>query len=946
MGLSSINTNIAAYYAQSNISKASNNASSAIARLSSGNRIVRASDDVAAMSAGTSLRTNVTTLKMALVNTSQGSSLLQVADGALSQVTDILQRQKAIAVQSGSGSLSDNERSFLNQEFTNLASEIDRIVENTNFNGVTLLDGSLSEKVDVTDSTAVATKASASINFSTLTADAGTLTINDVVISILDTPVAAATATSMDVKRGTTIQGTIDNLVTALNASTNTALSSVTYSRSGNSLVLTSDKAGSQGNNIRINSSNSANNSAIDGADGDATISGSGGASATINLFTASAISVTSITDTIVSNGAATATQQLSSAAAWKANINGAGAQPIYTAVAGDSLEDVVNSINANTSTHGLTARIIGRAGAYNIQLEHFQVTSDAAAVTDDVTLALSAGALSGLTTDTTATNTINTNIFTLSGGTDAGLSAGDVVGRGTMGNDILTSQNQQKASVSVIFPSVADDQLSATTNFGGTTPVDITIGTGAGAVSFFFTTNGSSDREAQIGDTLEETLDNMVGKINSYFGSAQNNYIMNQVEARRDGNNIVLESVDYANPAGNYATAATLKISQTTAVTGGSVTNAGDLSNAQNDGVSTGGITNKDFTGTLSGFTATYTGTADSIDISITVGEHTYTATSVDTTPATDTTVRFSSQTGGGYFDVEMQGNKGQPVSSQAGANDIATRLDAAFASLNFFQNRDISSYTGNAPILTDGVVSGTLIGTSVQLQDSSFEAVSIDSIRVSAPSGSNPNGKIVMTVNGEEYTSASNVGNQLGANTKIKLVSASDTDKFITFNTGDVAIEFDTAAKAASFQTALESAFGVGNGSAELKFQVGVTTEDTLSVGVGNITTNKLYDGATLDVLTAASAATASDAIDSALDKVTSARAEIGAMMSRFDFAAANVESSLQNQDAARGVLLDTDVASESTRFSTAQVQLQAGIAVLAQANQLPQNLLKLIS
>ena len=83
----------------------------------------------------------------------------------------------------------------------------------------------------------------------------------------------------------------------------------------------------------------------------------------------------------------------------------------------------------------------------------------------------------------------------------------------------------------------------------------------------------------------------------------------------------------------------------------------------------------------------------------------------------------------------------------------------------------------------------------------------------------------------------------------------------------------------------------------------------------------------------------------IDAAIDAVTSVRADVGALQSRFDFAAANVESSIQNQDAARGVLLDTDVAAESTAYATSQVQLQAGIAVLAQANLLPQNLLKLI-
>ena len=72
---------------------------------------------------------------------------------------------------------------------------------------------------------------------------------------------------------------------------------------------------------------------------------------------------------------------------------------------------------------------------------------------------------------------------------------------------------------------------------------------------------------------------------------------------------------------------------------------------------------------------------------------------------------------------------------------------------------------------------------------------------------------------------------------------------------------------------------------------------------------------------------------------------RANVGALQSRFNFASANIESSIQNQDAARGVLLDTDVAAESTAYATNQVKLQAGISVLAQANQQLQSLLKLI-
>lgn len=141
--VNSINTNIAAYYAQTNISKANSMSSASISRLSSGNRIARASDDVAAMAVGTSLRSTVNALKVGLNNASQGTSMLQVADGALGKIQDMLLRQKALATQATSGSMNASNRAFLNQEFQNLTTEIDRVVGNTNFNGVNLLSGTL-----------------------------------------------------------------------------------------------------------------------------------------------------------------------------------------------------------------------------------------------------------------------------------------------------------------------------------------------------------------------------------------------------------------------------------------------------------------------------------------------------------------------------------------------------------------------------------------------------------------------------------------------------------------------------------------------------------------------------------------------------------------------------------------------------------------------------------
>ncbi len=122
---------------------------SSLAKLSSGSRIVKASDDAASLAVGTKIKADVTALKQAQVNASQASAVLQVADGALSQTTDILMRMKALSVQAQSGSVSDNERGFLDKEFQALLKQVDAIADQTKFNGNTLLDGSFGATLDL-----------------------------------------------------------------------------------------------------------------------------------------------------------------------------------------------------------------------------------------------------------------------------------------------------------------------------------------------------------------------------------------------------------------------------------------------------------------------------------------------------------------------------------------------------------------------------------------------------------------------------------------------------------------------------------------------------------------------------------------------------------------------------------------------------------------------------
>ena len=135
------NTNLAALGAQRNIASASNAASSSLSKLSSGSRVPTAKDDAAALAVGSKLKAEVAGLTQAGNNAAQAISLLQIADGALSTIGDMLQRMKTLATQSSSGQLGNSERALLNQEFTNLRSEVNRIANVTTFNGTTLIAG-------------------------------------------------------------------------------------------------------------------------------------------------------------------------------------------------------------------------------------------------------------------------------------------------------------------------------------------------------------------------------------------------------------------------------------------------------------------------------------------------------------------------------------------------------------------------------------------------------------------------------------------------------------------------------------------------------------------------------------------------------------------------------------------------------------------------------------
>jgi len=136
-----ITTNTAANSALRYLNINSDNQAASVSKIASGSRITKASDDAAGLAVGTSLQSDVTVLKQAATNAAHGSSILQTADGGMSRISDIVQRMRALATQSQSGSVTDTERGYLDAEFQQLLEEIDGIASGTRFNDDPLLDG-------------------------------------------------------------------------------------------------------------------------------------------------------------------------------------------------------------------------------------------------------------------------------------------------------------------------------------------------------------------------------------------------------------------------------------------------------------------------------------------------------------------------------------------------------------------------------------------------------------------------------------------------------------------------------------------------------------------------------------------------------------------------------------------------------------------------------------
>jgi flagellin len=253
-----INTNVAALNSYRNLSNTQNDLSKSLEKLSSGLRINRAADDAAGLAISEGLRAQVGGLSVASRNAQDGISVIQTAEGGLTEVHSILQRLRDLAVQSGNDSNNSESRAAITTEATQLTSELTRISDVTNFNGTKLLDGSSpSLSFQVGADGAASSRIAVSLSAANVKGVASALTVGASGSQIaVATPTAVTGAQNFFVTKGTATQtvtatlgaagtyNSVQDVAAALNGNANFKTDLVATVDATNKLIVSSKTGG------------------------------------------------------------------------------------------------------------------------------------------------------------------------------------------------------------------------------------------------------------------------------------------------------------------------------------------------------------------------------------------------------------------------------------------------------------------------------------------------------------------------------------------------------------------------------------------------------------------------------------------------------------------------------------------------------------------------------
>ena len=233
-----VNTNVNATIAQNALVRNERQMNTAMERLSTGQRINGAKDDAAGLAISSRMTSQIRGLEVGIRNANDAISMISVADGALVEVTNMLQRMRELALQSANGTTTAADRTYLNTEYVNLIAEIERIATQTQWNGRNILDGAANATGDTTVAFQVGANGgqTISVNFGNISQDSGSGTTVFEVFEQSGTLAAgagiSATTTAAALTTAASAVVEIDSAITAVNSQRATygaAINQLTY---------------------------------------------------------------------------------------------------------------------------------------------------------------------------------------------------------------------------------------------------------------------------------------------------------------------------------------------------------------------------------------------------------------------------------------------------------------------------------------------------------------------------------------------------------------------------------------------------------------------------------------------------------------------------------------------------------------------------------------------
>ena len=943
-----INTNTAAINAQYNLSKVQSAMDDAMSALSSGKRVTSAADDAAGLSIITRMESQVRGLNQAMKNAADGQNMVATAEGAMDEITNMLQRMRELALQAANDTMNQQDRNNLNNEMDQLKTEIDRVVENTRFNDQVLLDGSqqgtslqIGAKSGESMSFTIADMSTSSLGSSTSALDAtgsvsasaqGTGAVENVVNMTFNGNGTYAFNITLDGKSAT--GGTQEQISISADV---TGYSAKDIAQDINDKIALTGATGYAERDLTgiLSASYSGNTVTITNKEGTSVDIGSfvaqGSNTAVVNPVTNSSVdtktleSVTEI-DTLANSGGDTA---VASKATLQLEI-------------GKKFSFELNNtlIEVDTTTDGLAA-----AGKTLAQA----LTALDDAITDAIDLTSGTGKGSVTVTDETTHMTIEMQDST---GADISVSAFNKQSVRAVDDSFLTFNADVTGTTTTTV--AHDESLTSDLTTGGTALTIATTKTGR--ISF-----GNQELANSF------SIDWTAGSVNGVVATAASTYT---VDVTKDFN----DELDRI----------AMEISQDGGLNVTAVNNGGSL---EINNQSTGAITFATTAIDAEGFDAVTEGSAhiwsdlvanEAVTSDDDISDETGATALVD-----GSVYHVSNGTEAVASVMALTFDSDDRYSFDIGATTItADVVNGSLSALMNVVNSHSSTTNVSASIDNGSLMLSKADGSAFTIANFSSEAngkvtaanaagqggsALLENAGTSASMSIGASGEAVATTvelsfsGDDKYSFKISDGASTATVRATDTVNGSDADA----DTADLLAEITLALSSANMSHIKATSATGDNGTITLTNELGgkiditnfasdssgkMTVSPASGQGVAKILDDDAVSGsydsvATIDALSSSTAQLAVQAIDRALENINSQRSELGAVSNRLDHTINNLGNVVVNTEASQSRIEDADFATETSNLTKAQILSQAATAMLAQANASKQSVLSLL-